>query len=800
MTDAQVNTDNNELLELLAGSTLDALTTIATVAKEKTQSSQVSPAHSLANSQTFTGADAINRLDQANQNLRDGYSLLTREPAIARVVYEDEQGAQHTLYITRSVSVQGSSGIIVASAKAPLGRLAALDVGGTAYISIAGEEKEFTLLEVALLKPKNDADGWDAHHTIYKHEELGVQTIVSLRQVLQGASLADDDLDSFLAESEQDDNVHAGIVHEIRTAMGLRDQPILDRFQDEIFRLPIDSQLFIAGPPGTGKTTTLIKRLGQKLDTDYLTDSEGRLIRSTSDIAAHKQSWIMYTPTELLKHYVKEAFAREQVPASDDHIRTWDKTRRDLARNVLGLLQSGTTKGKFIFQANANFLKPEIEQSPQQWFSRLQLFHKEQVYADLQKALRQAKAASNSESKFLLEKIEAVLVGNSFDKMGSLYVALQAIESELEPLIQGANEQAQKLARAGVNALFKKDRKVFERLAAFLTELGTEDLVEYDDEDNEDEELIPVRSKFSPQDAAKELIRLVKSIGRSKYLSRSIAKKSKQGKVIVFLGDVLPTDEALKEIGRLVVTSASLRCFVNAPKRYVNDIPAIYKRYRKANIADYLEFTKGQNISSIELDVVVLLTLMNARELMQLSFIKRELDQPRFSFLSIIQSHFKNQVLVDEATDFSLLQLACMQCLTSIDTLSFLACGDFNQRLTKQGISQRSQLEWLPLPIDFKTINIVYRQSKWLNELSKALLSIFSGDATSLGKLPENHNHQGVPAVLVEYLSEVDEVADWVAQRIEEINRSVGQMPTIGVLVECENAVQPLADALSLCV
>jgi len=50
----------------------------------------------------------------------------------------------------------------------------------------------------------------------------------------------------------------------------------------------------------------------------------------------------MFTPTELLKQYLKEAFAREGVPASDLRIRTWQDYRRELARNAFGVLRTTT--------------------------------------------------------------------------------------------------------------------------------------------------------------------------------------------------------------------------------------------------------------------------------------------------------------------------------------------------------------------------------------------------------------------------------------------------------------------------
>lgn len=42
-----------------------------------------------------------------------------------------------------------------------------------------------------------------------------------------------------------------------------------NKFQGEIFRLPIDRQVLLFGPPGSGKTTRLIKRLAQKRTNPY---------------------------------------------------------------------------------------------------------------------------------------------------------------------------------------------------------------------------------------------------------------------------------------------------------------------------------------------------------------------------------------------------------------------------------------------------------------------------------------------------------------------------------------------------
>jgi hypothetical protein len=61
----------------------------------------------------------------------------------------------------------------------------------------------------------------------------------------------------------------------------------------------------------------------QLLSPKYREDSDRRLIETTfAGEAGHAESWVMFTPTELLKQYVKEAFNQEGIAAPDSRIKT----------------------------------------------------------------------------------------------------------------------------------------------------------------------------------------------------------------------------------------------------------------------------------------------------------------------------------------------------------------------------------------------------------------------------------------------------------------------------------------------
>jgi hypothetical protein len=194
---------------------------------------------------------AVANLGAAQLAVREGYRKLTQEPAIARVVTITEQDETRVYYICRVAPVSGVTNL--ASYRAPIGRLASLAIGAELQLPNG------TILEVlerAELRPVDTVNGWDSLRTVLESDGFGPVTIASLQALLSGADgdqAGEDLVAKLLQASALDENVAQGVRRNLITKMELRDQPLLDQYQDEIFRLPLDSRLLLLGPPGTGR-------------------------------------------------------------------------------------------------------------------------------------------------------------------------------------------------------------------------------------------------------------------------------------------------------------------------------------------------------------------------------------------------------------------------------------------------------------------------------------------------------------------------------------------------------------------
>lgn len=243
----------DEALGRIATETLAAFEMIA-VAADKQLGKRSAGVHSFASINEFNTGTAVDNLNLAQLDVAAAYRQLRDEPAIARLVIADENESQQTLYISRNTSV--SCDLTLCSSLSAKGRLASLPVGGGMDIALAEGRRWYEVVERTVFKPFMLGGDWDARNAVVQSEAFGPVSVQSLRSLLAQAGWSEDDLDLLerqLAEDDAEQNVRDGVKRSVLTAMELRDQPILDQFQDEIFRLPIDRQLAILGRPAPAR-------------------------------------------------------------------------------------------------------------------------------------------------------------------------------------------------------------------------------------------------------------------------------------------------------------------------------------------------------------------------------------------------------------------------------------------------------------------------------------------------------------------------------------------------------------------
>lgn len=797
-----LNDESRKHIEQVAGEALAQLESIAETAKNKLHDGRTLGSDALASINTMTSSSAIQRLDQISQANRESYQVLVAEPAIARVVVADEEGDEKTYYICRTTPVSGFPNL--ASYRAPVGRLASLAIGA-----------EFTLpngtvvevLERAQLRPNALADGWDSRDTVVEAEHFGPFTIESLRALLTevaGEEVTEDILGQLLAEETVKANIIDGVRRSVIIKMGLRDQPILDQYQDEIFRLPLDKRLLILGPPGTGKTTTLIRRLGQKLDTAFLEEGEQRLVETVASAQgiAHANSWLMFTPTELLKQYLKEAFAREGVPASDLRIRTWQDYRRELARNAFGVLRTASGGGTFVLKDGLASLSETALERPIQWFDDFDAWQRKAYVQELHDAATQLHEAKTPEVLSLGARLQDILSRAADGALVAMFGSLAVEIAKVQALVNSLKEGSDAKIKAALNLQLNRNRAFLDELARVIDSLQQAQATDADDQDDPDadEEEDATAPRTGRAAALNAYMQAVRAQARAAASKRTVSKASRNGKIIEWLGDRGLTEADRAEVGASLLVQASARRFVNPVKRYLDGIPKRYRAFRRerqpASTWYRHEGFEARDIHPLELDIVLLAILRAAGDLISRPNVQRDIDSPAWSSLQPILGHYRNQILVDEATDFSPIQLASMAALAHPRLRSFFACGDFNQRLTTWGARSADDLKWVFADFDIKEITVSYRQSKQLNDLARAMIRAVGGTEQD-ASLPAHMDSVGVAPALLEHATNAETIVSWLADRIREIERFVGQLPSTAIFVNTEDDVAPVADALN---
>lgn len=802
---AGMATNYQDKIERVATETLDVFGTIASSAESQLGQAYSTGPASLASVNTFTSGEAVKSLGDIDGAQRRSLEVLAREPAIARVVAQQADGRSAIYYICRETPAASPGGDKrLAGRNSPAGRLASLDVGDEYELRTPKGIQVLEIVEKALLHPLRRDGQWDSRNSVLEGETYGPVTVVSMRDILALQVAQDDDvslLDSILSDDEKASIVIEGIRRSVITKMGLRDQPILDRYQDEIFRLPLNSQLLIIGPPGTGKTTTLIRRLGQKLEREFLDEDERRLADGSrfENGPEHRNSWLMFTPTDLLKQYLKEAFARENIAAPDQKIATWSRFRLELARNRFRILRASTGGGPFVLKDIELFLQPGVLDSQTDWYEDFLRWQVDDFWGELDAAADLLRKSPATETSRLGTRLATTVAGARSIAFARAILGVTGASAEVDRLLEGVKQQTDGAIRRSLVLQVNRNRSFLDEFVVFLDSLIAADEDPDDLDGDEEEEVQAPRTRSAA--AAAAYTRNLRSQARARFARRMLGKTSRAGRIAEWIADRTLPEADLRQIGESLQIQTALRKFANPVRRYLNGVPARYRRFRRARQADGVWYTQDPipvgDVGPLEVDVMLLCTLRAVSELIGDRTIRRTIDEPVYSTLKESQELFRNQIMVDEATDFSPIQLACMGALGSPMIESFFACGDFNQRITTWGSRSTDDMRWAFPHIDIRPIQVTYRHSRQLSHLATEIVRLCSGETVEV-VLPKNVDNDGVPPVLGTGLSQRDEIVAWLADRIIEIERFTRPLPSVAILVNDEAEVGPLADELQI--
>ena len=699
-----IDDQQREHLMAAARQSLDVFEAVSNNARGLLGKQSGASMNALASANAFTMEGAAKTLDTIDRTQHEANERLAREPSIARVIAEDDDGNRFTYFISRAAApAPFLKGISFASYRSPAGRLASLPPGESLDLHRPKGDVALQVIERALFHPEDLPIGWDSRDTLFQAEAFGPVNVDSLRRLLEGTPEPEEIEDAFAAllrEEEAQNSVVETRRKALLKKMGLRDQPVLDQFQDKIFRMSIDSRAILLGPPGSGKTTTLIKRLGQKLDIGVIKDSEPAefaLIERMSDGSGepHATSWLMLTPTYLLRAYVKEACARENIAAPDQRIRTWVAQRRELARDALSILRTADGGGPFILRDDDENLLPEAVTGTIEWFEDFDTWQTARFWSEFVDAAAQLAADSDPAIAALGARLERAVATARSDEIAQGLFRLVALIADVRALLSQSRERSDTALRKSLNLQVNRDKEFLKALGAHIDSLGdaVTDDGEIDDEDNEGEEEEAPRAQQPLMRIANTYLSALRSQARGAATGRK--PRGRPAAIIDWLGDRALPQADLLPIGRELILQRALLRFSNPLRQYLRGIPRRYRLFRQTRREEqrwYRPSKAGPHVHGLEVDTMLLSGLRLARTMLKDSRARNIGNEPGLAPLERFTSLLRNQVLVDEATDFSPVQLACMAALAHPAANSFFACGDFNQRITTWGAKSVAQM------------------------------------------------------------------------------------------------------------
>jgi hypothetical protein len=674
-----------------------------------------------------------------------------------------------------------------------LGRLASLPLGAV-LTSAKGEQ--LIVIEKSLLLSRSYSSSRDFFNTLFESRTRDPLRVKSFRDFYdafkekrdppkaQGdAAPRPDSADNLrLIEADQIDVLlDEGEIRPLSASFSLAFPAVPDAVQDAVLRKPLSARQVILGPPGSGKTTTLLRRLDFQISRETLEANEGPILDKLDGLgrSPHAFNWLLLVSNDLTRKYIKKSLTDLFIPGLNDNVKTWEELRRELASDYFRILASDGFKLSPFKDALTKVAKDDSIG----WYLSFLEFHQRRFYASLKGPAVFLSILSEPN----LAQVGRGLLDLISKAQGKNLTWFSLALDQYRETIFDAIEERQ-------NFILDEIKKAFERQTSldpdFVSSLLAAALGDWPRRNKGPERFKGAAFRF--------YFEAVLAKAAEEYGVRALLKTSPAAKSAAWLGQSrFPEPEILKAI-------AENRRVVKRLKKFKVDSPSFLNAYFGTIVSDYLLFRRTDQlwytldscrsnlVEGPEVDLMLLAFLEAGAGLFKAHVPSG--GSCGLNFWSM-RSHaylLKNQILVDEISDYSPIQLKCLDYLAHPAYKSITGAGDLELRLSQWGLKSFDELEWAWPKSETVELTVNYRQARHLAQLTQYLRE------SSDQRFTDDYFHaSGGKPVWAENLSNCDKTALWLCQRLEEIRERTKQLPSVAVVVGSPSEEALLADALN---
>ncbi len=597
----------------------------------------------------------------------------------------------------------------------------------------------------------------------------------------------------------------------IRNQAILQNNPNLDEFQNEIkfSHLHDGTVVVIDGGPGTGKTTTLIQRLKLLIDSngliDYrLNEPDCKITDKQIEIVSdEKRNWIFFSPNDLLRQYLRSNMQYEGLEGIEDKTKVWQTYLKNIIRS------------NYRFAGN---------HSPFEFRRQNVTIFKKGYHIDIIKSFHEFYLKELKDDLLSITDLDLSLfpswieIGQRIFEISSaaknaediksllpIYSRLQALKDAYMPsgsvrdLLESYNKDINHAASVYL-VKWRADEELFAKLSKLISSWQSssntviEDLDVDDDDDDEVEETVTI-SKYAFDNAlAKPLRSLLRKIALNSIVHNKVKIDGRQAELYSIIKDLIDKDQ-IQMLGEVAWLRKLITPYLKSfDKILFTKLPAIYKKFRRQVLSErqngwYLEeleviVKQFKNKILRQQEMSLLLGFINNIALMLQQYSSRSFEELNHPYIQAYRDCMIPVIGVDEATDYGIIDYYAIASLRDYRVSSITLSGDIMQCMKSDGI-----IDWKELNNDLifpkmcvSELLVSYRQSPELMLLADHLYELTMGKPSPYTCSISSKELTPKP-IWITSKDEFEKI-NWIADRIIEVQKAYGQLPSIAIFTK----------------